>query len=98
MAKNRDVAPIFHWYRHRTERKRQTAVWKVLNTLKLNQEMSADGVYKQFGWQISGPLFSDVDQVEDPLRAMLQQGLVQFTPSGSWKLARAGPRVDRFAS
>jgi len=93
----RYVTGICQWHHRRTEHKRQTGVWKALSSLKINQEMSADEIYGQFDWQVSGPLFREVDQVEETLRTMLQKGLVEFTTSGNWKLRREAPLSNRFA-
>jgi len=89
------VKAVLQTVNDRKAKEREAGVWDVLKSLASGYEMTADGIFSQFKWQVSGPLFDDVSEVEEVLRSMLKDGIVDYDPPNkSWRIRAS--RSGRF--
>jgi hypothetical protein len=73
-------------------KQREKGIWDVLKTLQPSHHITAEGIFKQFDWQVSGPLFDDVSEVEEVLRSMWKGGIVEYYAAiKSWRITASRP-------
>lgn len=80
----------------RKAKARVQGIWEILASLEPSQHITAEGILSYFKSLASGRhLFKDVKQVEEVLRSMWKDGIVEYYAAiKSWRIAAS--RSGRF--